>query len=221
MPEIVRDISGWVYNGMWSYCPEYDVTDISELPQPVFLPPDFPVYLQKFIMSGQSGTYIETKAHVDKAAEPVTSLPLSNFYRPVVVLDIGKKQANEPVTVQDLESTQIEIRPGDAALISTGWDARWDDPGYVEESPFISREAAFWLFDKGIGMLGADFPRFDFPKAMQFPWAEFWERVNLLLGPVVNLQGLSGRCGRLVCFPLKVKGACCTPCRAAILVDSE
>ncbi|MCC6443474.1 MAG: cyclase family protein [Armatimonadetes bacterium] len=217
--ERIRDISGWIYSGMWSYCPEYPGADIGELPHPAFLPPDYPVYLQKFVIGGQTGTYIETRAHVDPAAEPVTALPLSEFHRPVVVIDVGGKGPNEPVTLPDLVRASPCIEPGDAVLLYAGWDSRWEQPGYIERSPYIEREAALWLIGQDIGLLGSDFPRFDLPSAMQFPWPAFWEKVNLLLAPVTNLQGLSGRCGHLTAFPLKIRGACATPCRAAIFLN--
>ncbi|MDD3805107.1 MAG: cyclase family protein [bacterium] len=216
----VRDISGWIYSGMWSYCPEYPGAEITDLPHPEFLPSDYPVYLQKFIISGQTGTYIETKAHVDLAAEPVTALPLKDFYRPAVVINVGNKRRNEPVIMPDLKAASPEICPGDAVLICSGWDAHWDDPDYVNGSPYIDRDAAMWLFDRGIGLLGADFPRFDSVSQMQFPWEEFWTRVNLLLAPLTNLSELSGRCGMLAAFPLKIRGACASPCRA-VLIDTE
>ena len=215
----VRDISGWIHNGMWSYCPEYPGANISDLPHPAFLPDDYPVYLQKFIIGGQTGTYVETKAHVDKSATPVTDLPLAELWRPAVVIDAGRKGPKEPITLSDFRHAKADIQPGDAVLISTGWDRKWDDSDYIDNSPYIEREAALWLFDRQIGLLASDFPRFDDPAQMQFPWQEFWERVNLLLAPVTNLQGLSGRCGRLCAFPLKISGACATPCRAALIGD--
>ena len=212
----IRDISGWVYTGMWSYCPEYPGAQITELPHPAFVPDDYPVYLPKFVIGGQTGTYIETRAHVDPSAEPVSALPLEEFCRPAVVIDIGPKRAKEPVTLADV--SQAELRPGDAALIRSGWDRKWEDADFVANSPFIGREAALWLIERGIGLLAADFPCFDDPSAMQFPWAEFWQRVNLLLAPVTNLDGLSGRCGTLIAFPLRIRGACATPCRAALIL---
>lgn len=218
---VIRDISGWVHNGMWSYCPEYPGAEISELPHPAFLPDDYPVYLQRFVIGGQTGTYIETRAHVDQTTEPVSDVPLDQFWRPAVVLDVGHKNARAAITLADVEHAGGQLRPGDAALIRTGWDAKWDDADFVEGSPYISREAALWLIDRGIGLLASDFPRFDNPSEMQFPWAEFWDRVNLLLAPVTNLQGLSGRCGHLCAFPLKIRGACSTPCRAALILGHD
>ncbi|MBI3946672.1 MAG: cyclase family protein, partial [Armatimonadetes bacterium] len=138
----IRDISGWIYTGMWRYCPEYPGAGISELPHPAFLPPDYPVYLQQFVIGGQTGTYIETRAHVDPAATPVTALPLEAFYRPAVVIPVGQKARSEPVTLADLERAAPDLRPGDAALLATGWDRMWDDPDFVEGSPYIERDAA-------------------------------------------------------------------------------
>jgi len=217
----VRDISGWIYTGMWQYCPEYPGAEVSELPHPAFLPDDYPVYLQKFVIGGQTGTYVETRAHVDRGAAPVTALPLSEFLRPAVVIDVGEKGPGEPVTLADLRRADPDLRPGDAALLATGWDRHWEDPDYIDGSPYVERAAALWLFERGIGLLGSDFPRFDTPQAMQFPWAEFWDRVNLLLAPLTNLRGLSGRCGTLAAFPLKIRHACATPCRAVILTTED
>jgi arylformamidase len=219
MSERIRDISGWIYTGMWSYCPEYPGAEITELPHPAFLPEDYPVYLQQFLIGGQTGTYVETSAHVDRSAIPVTEVPLAEFYRPAVVIDVGEKGPTEPVTVDDLERAAPDLRLGDAALLCCGWDRRWEAPEYIEGSPYLECEAARWLMNREIGLLGADFPRFDYPPAPQFPWAEFWQRVNLALGPLTNLTGLSGRCGTLVAFPLKIRGACATPCRAALILE--
>lgn len=213
----IHDITGWIHSGMWSSLPEYPGAEISELPHPAALPDDYQVYLQKFVIGGQSGTYVENVSHVNRAAPPVVDLPLEQFLRPVVVIDAGDKGAREPVTALDLERAGADIRQGDAVLIRTGWDANWEHPRFVPDSPFIERGAALWLVERGIGLLGSDFPRFDTPDAMQFPWEEFWERVGLIVAPVTNLTGLSGRCGMLLALPLKIRGAVCTPCRAVIL----
>lgn len=206
---------------MWSSCPDYPGAEVSELPRPVSLRGDHPVYLQRFVIGGQTGTYIETKAHVDRTAMPASEVELTEFCRPAVVVDTGDKGPLQKVTVEDLERASPEIVPGDAVILRTGWDANWESPGYVENSPYIDRDAALWLIELGIGLLASDFPRFDYPKAMQFPWAEFWDRVGLILAPVTNLGGLSGRCGRLIAFPLKIRGACATPCRAAIVLEGK
>ena len=82
------DISGWIENGMWSYSSAYPGAQISECPHPPELPDDYAVYCQRFELGGQSGTYIETKAHVDPTATPVSDCPIADFVMEAVVLRI-------------------------------------------------------------------------------------------------------------------------------------
>jgi len=213
----IIDISGPIYTGMWSSRPEYPGAEITPLPEPANLPPGLHVYLDKFVISGQTGTYVETKAHIDPTATPVTDLPLEEFFRDVVVLPVGPKGPNERITVEDLERCERQIRPGDAVLIATGWDRKWDNPDFCDASPFISRDAAYWLMERKIGLAGGDIPRFDNVAAPEFPWVEFMDRVPLLLAPVINLGQVTAQRATLICFPLKVVGACSAPCRAAII----
>ena len=211
------DISGPIYTGMWSSRPEYPGAEITPLPEPAGLPPGLHVYLDKLLISGQTGTYVETKAHIDPTGTPVTDLPLSDFCRDVVVLHVGPKAGRERITVEELERCRREIRAGDAVLVATGWDRMWRDPSFCDDSPFIAREAAYWLMERKIGLLGADIPRFDSIRAPEFPWVDFFDRVPLLLGPVTNLDQVTADRATLVCFPLKIEGACSAPCRAAII----
>ena len=215
----IVDISGWVYPEMWNYCQEYLKPKINELPTPEFLKGKYEVFLQQFIMTGQTGTYIENRSHAIKDAPPVVDYPVERFVFDAKLVDVGTKSANQPVTVEDLENSAVEIKPGEAAILFSRWDRFWDDPQFVEESPYISREAAIWLIEKKIAMLSADFPRFDFPKQPCFPWDEYWEKVDLLMAPVTNLANVKSGTGKLIALPLKIKGAYCTPTRAVIIED--
>ncbi len=210
------DISGPIYSGMWQYFPEYPGAQIDDLPQPAALRDREPVYLQRFVLSGQSGTYIQTRAHVDRSAEAVADLPPERFWLPAVIVDVAPKQRLEPVQAADLERRSPEIRPGDAVLLRSGWDRNWRDPDFIEGSPFISPDAARWLFAHDIALLGSDFPRFDRVHNPCFPWAELWEAVPLILAPVCNLPAASPRRFTLAAFPLKIEGACASPCRAVL-----
>jgi arylformamidase len=215
----IVDISGWVHPGTWNYCPEYPKPEIKELPTPEFLQGKYQVFLQQFIMTGQTGTYIENRSHAIKDAPPVVDYPVDRFVFDAKIIDVGQKSANQPVTVEDLERSSVKIEPGEAAILYSGWDRFWGDPKFVEDSPYISREAAVWLIQKKIGILSADFPRFDFPNQPCFPWDEYWEKVDLLMAPVTNLGSVKSGKGKLIALPLKIKGAYCTPTRAIIIEE--
>ncbi len=202
---------------MWSYCEEYPGADIFELPQPGFLKNTCSVYCQKFEIGGQTGTYIETRAHVDKSARPVSEIRADRFFKNCKIIRLKRKKKSERITVEEIKRSAPRIKAGDAVLIHTGWDEKWDDKNFVEHSPFISKEAAEWLIGKGINLLGADFPRFDNVKSPEFPWGLFWDKVEFVLAPVVNLQNVRGDAVKLISLPLKIRGAVSTPTRAVVI----
>ncbi len=48
-----------------------------------------------------------------------------------------------------------EIR-GRAVLVHTGWDAHWNTPVYFEGHPFLTEDAAIYLRDCGVKLVGID-----------------------------------------------------------------
>jgi kynurenine formamidase len=87
-----------------------------------------------------------------------------------VLLDIAALKGVESlppaydITPADLEAAcaaqKVEVRPGDAVLIRSGWERYWDDHrryvGVADGAPGPDREAAIWLGDKDIRVTGAD-----------------------------------------------------------------
>ncbi len=212
----IVDISGPIYTGMWRYCESYPGAVVSECERPPFVPPEREVYCQRFEIGGQTGTYIETRAHVDRRAMPVAEWPLADFFFDAVIVRLADKEPRERIELDEVRAAAADIRPGDAVLLRTGWDRRWRDPDFVEDSPFISREAAEWLIARGPALLGGDIPRFDNVAAPEFPWEMFFERVRFLLAPVVHLDRVIEDRVKLAAFPLKVERAVAAPCRAAV-----
>lgn len=211
------DITGWIDNDMWTYSSVYPGATISQCPHPPELPDEHEVYCQKFEIGGQSGTYIETKAHVDPTATPVSDCPVGEFVMNAAILRVHGKRAGDPISVDDLGNAGVVINPDDAVIIATGWDVHWQEPKtFVEGSPYISRDAAMWLFSHRLRCLAADFPRFDYVPKPCFPWPEFWRAVPYLLAPVCNVYEQDFTRARLFAFPLKIRGAMGTPVRAVL-----
>jgi kynurenine formamidase len=215
------DLTGPIYTGMWQYCPQYPGARIEECALPDFAKPGAALYCQKFAIGGQTGTYIETAAHIDRSATPVAELPLADFWLDCVIIRLPDQYPSARISRDELERAAPPIRPGDAVLLRTGWDRHWRAPDFVEGSPYLSREAAEWLIDQRPALLGSDLPRFDSVRAPEFPWRRFFAEVKLLLAPVVNLDAVPVDRARLIAFPLKIEGAVSTPCRAAVLVEEQ
>ena len=85
-----------------------------------------------------------------------------------VVLDVAAlKQVNVlpdtyEITAADLQQAlarqNLELQPGDAVLVRTGWSALWgkDNPRYVQSNPGIGIAAAEWLAAQNPMLVGSD-----------------------------------------------------------------
>jgi kynurenine formamidase len=105
------------------------------------------------------------------AATGLTQLGIENV-RPWVsrgiVLDIAalrglaRLDAGTAITPADLEQASrrqgIEVRPGDAVLVHTGWSELWDtDPRrYAAAEPGLDAEAADWLARRRVSLAAVD-----------------------------------------------------------------
>jgi len=130
-----------------------------------------------------SGTHVDALSHVARNGLMYNGIPASEVRsatgarrlgidrvgglvcRGVLIDAIGANgavEAGRVITVADLERalgrTAVELLPGDAVLIRTGWLSRFDerDPTWYEGEPGVDVEAACWLADRGVVLIGAD-----------------------------------------------------------------
>jgi kynurenine formamidase len=212
------DVTGWIFDGMWSSCESYRGARITEAPSPP-LPTGLEVYCQDFDIGGQSGTYIETDAHVRRDGRPVVDLPLEQLVMPVTIIRVGPKGPRERIELEEVRQSQPSIRDGDAVIVATGYDRRWFEADFVTNSPFIGRPAAEYLLEHKIRCLAGDFPKFDNLQAPEFPWDKLWPSDKLVLAPLANVYDCEWTRATLAVFPLKVRGAASAPARAVLLKE--
>lgn len=133
----------------------------------------------------QIGTHLDTLNHVGIDGRFYNGVHYSEFYTPTkltkfstetlpawvtrgVCLDIpgllGVEVLDAAFEVtpahldQACERQEVEVRPGDALLIHTGWGRHWnvDAPTFTASEPGPGWEAAHWITDRRVSMIGAD-----------------------------------------------------------------
>lgn len=209
------DVTGALENGMWSYPEPYPKVCIEELPVPDWIP--YPTYSWVFRLGSQSGTYLETAAHMFREAPTIDEVPLERMVLDAAVLQLPDAAPNAAIAAADLAATGVRARPGDALLVATGWDRKWRDADFVDDCPYFRRDAMEWVFSQGVSLFGADLPRFDSWERPQLFFREFFERGILLLAPLVNLREIASTRVQLIALPLKVRGSAGSPCRAIVM----
>jgi kynurenine formamidase len=218
----IIDISGPITDDMWSYGEPYPAPSITQIPPPDWL--EYPVYSQTVRMAVQSGTYLETAAHMDPDRITIDELPLARCHQIDAVALWIPRGPNGAIAAADLQAaldaSGAELQPGDALLVGTGWDAHWNEDDFVTDPPHFTADAIDWVLDHQAGLLGADTPRFDSPHNPANFFPKFFAGDILLLAPLVNLHQVQGPRGKLTALPLKIENACASPVRALWIEDA-
>jgi kynurenine formamidase len=84
---------------------------------------------------------------------------------------------------------------------------------------YFSRDAAAWMRDRRVALMGSDTPRYDtgFDEPTGFFEELFGARIPVVAN-VANLELLPSHGFTLVTLPLAVAGVCTVPCRVVALL---
>ncbi len=212
----IIDITGPVRPQMWHYPAPYFAPALSDIEQPAWL--ENPVYSEAISMPLQTGTYIETAAHVFPQRERIAEVPLD---RTVLVpaisvqIPVGRFAGIDRLMLeQAVKAASAPPYEDKALIVGTGWSDLWDDETYVTDGPFFEEDAVDFVIESHFGILAGDFPRFDNPKAPTGHLYRLFETEALLLAPLYNLAQLGNGTGWLIAAPLKIERASASPVRA-------
>jgi kynurenine formamidase len=106
-----------------------------------------------------TGTFGTDKLGIDKSPQIFTRGLFLDVAR---LKDKEILESDYVITSADLEEclgqSGLKVQPGDTVLIRTGWSKYWmkDNAKYLSPVPGIGKEAARWLADKRIAVVGLD-----------------------------------------------------------------
>lgn len=208
------DITGPIRSGMWSYgqpLPAVEVEPIAGIGAEGWKG-------HRLGLHTLAGTYIETADHLFEGREMISDVPVARFITRAIIAQLRDKEPLEPISADELEqAARGRLSPGDALLVSTGWDRRWDEAGFITECPYFLPEAMEWVVDQDVGILGLDIPCVQDPRNDDGELNRlFFRRDRLLLAPLVGLRQAGNGPYRLIALPLNIPGVCGTPCRAVL-----
>jgi kynurenine formamidase len=168
-------------------------------------------------MNVQTGTYLETGAHMFPEMRTIDMLAPDDLILDARIVYLEPKDARSKIAEDKIRAHCEGIPPGGAILVCTGWGRNWDDPRFLADSPYFSAEAMDLILSLRPALVGADLPRWDSLDDPQGFFGRFFSRDVLLLAPVMNLEEFGETSGKLMVFPLPIRGACASPARAVLL----
>jgi arylformamidase len=162
-------------------------------------------------MVANTGTYLDSPFHRYENGKDLSELDLAKLADlPAVRIPCLDRQA----IGADCLSSGGDLK-GNAVLLETRWSRHWNTPQYFEGHPFLTEDAARYLADSGVALVGIDSHNIDDVHDLRRPVH------TILLGseiPIVehmtNLTALPVQDFRFFAVPVKVKGFGTFPVRA-------
>ncbi|HJX13935.1 MAG TPA: cyclase family protein [Dehalococcoidales bacterium] len=172
------------------------------------------VTMSQININSHNGTHIDSPLHFIKGGSSIDRMPLETSVGPARVIEI-KDEAS--VKVKELEP--YKIKAGERILFKTRNSAKaYRTNQFVEEYVYISTEAARYLAEKKVRLVGLDY----------ISIGKYGERENLTathetllragvyILEMINLDGVKPGDYELLCLPLRMENGDAGPARAIL-----
>jgi kynurenine formamidase len=105
--------------------------------------------------AGRVRSYGAGRCGIDKAGPVVGRGVLFDIAR---LRGVPHLAVDDRISAADLEACDVEVRPGDVAVVRTGWPVTWQDgaEAYWAGQPGLSAEAGRWLAERDVCMVASD-----------------------------------------------------------------
>ena len=123
-------------------------------------------HIGKIEMVANTGTYLDSPFHRYPNGKDLSELlldRLANLEGIVVRWELSRSRAIGRAAFKD-----YDLR-GKAVLVRTGWDAHWRTDQYFEGHPFLTKDAAEYLVESGVRLVGIDSLNIDDPNDLTRP----------------------------------------------------
>ncbi len=169
-----------------------------------------PLNISELKIATHAGTHVDAPWHFVDDGATIDQVPLDQVCGTAVIVPV-RRGPGEPIPAADLEASPEAVRPGDIVFLETGWGQKFETPEY-NLHPYVSDEAARWIVDRQVKMIGVDMITVDLPASLRpTPFAYpahhiLLENNVLIIENLANLAALSGRRVKVYAFPLGISG---------------
>lgn len=168
--------------------------------------------IAKIEMVANTGTYLDCPSHRYEHGRDLSQIGPEAFCDlDGIVIRADHRQ------VRAIDASWFRDRElrGRAVLVHTGWDAHWREEAYAVEHPFLTEDAALYLRDCGVKLVGIDSMNIDDTRGKSRPVHSTLLGADILIVEhLCNLGALPDEGFEFSAMPPKVRGAGTFPVRA-------
>jgi kynurenine formamidase len=171
----------------------------------------------RLVLTSHTGTHLDAPAHMVAGGLTLDRIPAEKFIGSGWVCDVSGLKKDK-ITREDIVLPAQEI---DFLLFYSGWDRKWNTPGYFEGYPVLSGEAVRRLKDHTLKGIGFDMISADPAGVDDYEVHTALLRNNvILIENLKNLDQLIGRHFLFSCLPLNITSGDGSPVRAVAMLEA-
>ncbi len=166
----------------------------------------------KIEMVANTGTYIDCPFHRYADGKDLAQTPIEAMCDLDALVVCVDHRATLAIGAEHFRDRELR---GRALLVHTGWDRHWNTPAYQENHPFLTEDAALYLRDSGVSLVGIDSHNIDDTRGDARPVHTILLGAEILIVEhLTNLGSLPDTGFAFSAVPPKLKGVGTFPVRA-------
>jgi len=170
-----------------------------------------PFRLSRLSLSSHAGTHVDAPLHLVPSGAAVDQLPLEILLGKARVVELSVR---ERVERRDLEAA--DLRDDLRVLIKTRMSGQMLRGGYIEDHVYLSEDAALYLVQAGIKLVGFDYLSVDRAGSADYPAHHALLGAGVVLVEGLDLSGVEPGEYEMACLPLRLAGGDGAPARVVL-----
>jgi len=210
---MIYDVSVPIVNGMpvWPSDPPLKLTSQGHLSRDK----THTVQVTRIEMGSHTGTHIDAPFHFVEGGRRLEEIPIAELVGPASVVQIPGVPA---ITRKHLESlTWIDVQ---RVLFKTDNSEHWNDGSFFEKFVYLEPDAAEFLVQQGVRLVGIDYLSIDPYKSEKHPTHFVLLPRNVIIIEGLNLSHVAPGRYQMVALPLNLQSGDGAPARV-ILISND
>ena len=163
-----------------------------------------------------TGTHLDPPVHFIPGGKTVDQLDLNMLYGPAQVVDLTRVE--KTISADDLERAKLPERAV-RILFRTRNSDLWDRAGFQKDFVAVAWDAAQWIVDHGIKLIGIDYLSVEAFGVSEPKTHRILLGAGIIIVEGLDLKNIAPGGYTLVCLPLKIKDGDGGPLRAVLIED--
>lgn len=172
------------------------------------------VKLSKFSFGSHTGTHIDAASHFLEEGFGIDKIPLEKLIGRCFVIDLTDIKSLE---IRLAHLKKKGIKSGDRILFKTGNFALLKQSTFPNNYVSLSEDAAKFLVDKGVCLVGTDFLGIEKRGSANHPVHKILLSNGVIIVEGLDLEKIKEGRYDIICLPLKVVGADGSPARVLLI----